>query len=151
VTSPTASVFDFSAAARRHYDDAEHLLSNNRLPSADHLAGLAAECALKAILLRFLGASLGPSGKPISTINSKNVPHGHLPTLWANLPLVATGRSGAQFAALINRANPFGAWDVADRYRNGATITHSRVQGHISEAKKILVAYQTAEIAGALP
>jgi len=39
-------------AARRHFQDADHLMADvttKRLQSADHLYGLAAECAAKVI------------------------------------------------------------------------------------------------------
>lgn len=41
----------FRAAAHRHYADAAHLLGEARYPNADHLAGFAAECGLKTIML----------------------------------------------------------------------------------------------------
>ena len=126
-------------------------MGNGRLPSADHLAGFAAECCLKAILIRFLGAALDQWGKPYSTVGNQTVKHGHLPSLWANLSLVATGRAGAQFGTLISGPNPFAAWDVGDRYLDGSAISQARVQQHVTEAKKIMAIHQLAEIAGSLP
>jgi hypothetical protein len=46
---PTTAPSDF-AAARRHFDDAQLLHGAQRFANADHLAGVAAECGLKAIL-----------------------------------------------------------------------------------------------------
>lgn len=43
---------------RRHYLDAAFLFGNNRVPNADHLAGFAAECGLKATLDGWYGATL---------------------------------------------------------------------------------------------
>ena len=36
---------DFKATALRHYRNAQYLLTGRRWPNADHLAGVAAECA----------------------------------------------------------------------------------------------------------
>jgi len=54
---------DFYDACKRHWNDAEHLFDQKRLANADHLFGLAAECALKAVMVA-LGMTLLPDGKP---------------------------------------------------------------------------------------
>jgi hypothetical protein len=62
---PVASP-DFKAAARRHHDDAHFLLGDNRWANADHLARLAAECALKAIIqCAPFGAATNAKGIPM--------------------------------------------------------------------------------------
>jgi hypothetical protein len=137
-------VTHFVKAARRHFDDASHLYVHQRLPSADHLAGFAAECALKVILLQFLGAYLNTRGKLASLVNQQEVLHGHLPALWNQLPLVASGRSGARFAALIAQSNPFMHWRAEDRYLDGSHITGTQVDGHLKAAKDVLLLQQQA-------
>ena len=42
---------DFRDAAERHWTDAWLLFGNNRVANSDHLIGMAAECALKAVML----------------------------------------------------------------------------------------------------
>ena len=43
---------DFRDAAKRHWKDAEYLLEDERFAAnADHLFGMSAECALKAVML----------------------------------------------------------------------------------------------------
>ncbi|MFI9384140.1 hypothetical protein [Kutzneria sp. NPDC052558] len=144
-------VAHFATAARRHYADGDHLFSMQRYASADHLAGFAAECALKVILLQFLGATL-VKGKPVSVIGGgQKVPHSHLPPLWDNLPLVASGRGGASFVALMTKPNPFVGWAVDDRYSDGKHIDPVQVRAHLDAAKQIIAIQQQAQIAGALP
>jgi HEPN domain-containing protein len=52
---PATQHVQFAEAARRHLADALLLHGENRFANADHLAGVAAECGLKAILLDHLG------------------------------------------------------------------------------------------------
>lgn len=120
--------------------------------SADHLAGFAAECFLKAILLHFFDAKLSPKGIPVSAHpGRKPTKHGHLPELWGQVAMLAAGRTGAQFAAFVAGANPFATWDVSDRYGDGADITSSRAWQHVSAATTIGHLYQMAQIRGAIP
>jgi hypothetical protein len=44
---------DFLDAHERHWQDAELLLTNQRLANADHLYGMSAECGLKRLMLAF--------------------------------------------------------------------------------------------------
>ncbi|MGH3616296.1 MAG: hypothetical protein ACRDRK_27620 [Pseudonocardia sp.] len=64
---PSTAPAQFAAAGRRHLDDGQLLLAHARHVTADHLAGLAAECMLKAVLVDFLGATLSPRGTPQTT------------------------------------------------------------------------------------
>ncbi|MCX5342983.1 hypothetical protein [Streptomyces atratus] len=50
----------FASAATRHFHDGDYLRKGSRLPSADHLYGFAAECAVKSLLLRFTDVTIGP-------------------------------------------------------------------------------------------
>lgn len=151
VTGPATPATQFASAAVRHHDDATHLCHHARYASADHLSGFAGECFLKAILFTFLGAQMDSSGKPYSQTPAGAVKHRHLPSLWGQLSLVATGRSGAEFAALLAGANPFIAWDVADRYCDGTAITPDRAWSHLAAASMIRRIFQQAQIRGALP
>lgn len=48
---------NYANAAQRHWKDAEILFNADRIANADHLYGLAAECALKALWEPFPGSS----------------------------------------------------------------------------------------------
>jgi hypothetical protein len=41
---------DYRDAAERHWEDAGFLINDNRIANTDHLFGMAAECALKAVM-----------------------------------------------------------------------------------------------------
>jgi hypothetical protein len=142
---------DFSGAARRHYDDATLLASEDRLGNADHLAGYAAECALKQILIDYLGArrtatspvSDGPDGQPMK--------HQHLPDLWGEVGTVVSGRSASSaFANLIGSNNPFSSWSIHDRYTDGGTASAEVVASRIAMARQIIGSLQNARAIGAL-
>jgi hypothetical protein len=143
-------VQDFDAAASRHLDDAVLLEGHGRLPNADHLAGFAAECALKALLVSYLGAQ-PTKGKPFSMSGAKRTDHGHLPPLWEEVKVVLTGRAGGRaFAALLIQ-NPFATWSVNDRYNDGRKVTSQLVAKRLSASRQILGALQNAKVLGFLP
>jgi hypothetical protein len=143
---------DFAAAAGRHYNDASLLQGNSMHANADHLAGFAAECGLKAILVGFLGGTLDAKGKPSALVSGKSVKYNnHLPDLWGQMKIFATGRTASRFAALIGQPNPFVRWNIADRYEDGKAITAARTSDHLTAARDILAILQRARIDGVLP
>jgi hypothetical protein len=129
--------------------------------SADHLAGLAAECAVKAILIDFLGSRLNARNMPenpevealyrVGNAMKWKKQHGHLPELWEHLTAVAHRRrgcgSGALFTQLIWK-NPFAGWDVANRYCDGTAITDAEVDRHLKAAYDLIAAHEQAGILG---
>jgi hypothetical protein len=119
--------------------------------SADHLAGFAAECALKAILIGFFGIGLSAQGIPVEKSGARQIEYRHLPKLWGELAAVASGRAGAKFLAFVSGQNPFRAWDISDRYRDGSSITAQRAWSHVSAAGQILRLYQEAKLSGVVP
>ncbi|WP_189224282.1 hypothetical protein [Saccharothrix coeruleofusca] len=139
----------FGDAARRHHADARALSELGRHGNADHLAGVAAECGLKAIIVEHLGGVVTPTGKPKHTLAQDKL--GHLPDLWDQMPLVARGRNGAQFVELITDENPFSRWDVSERYSDGTHITATRAAEHLASAARIIAIHERATIDGALP
>jgi len=142
---------DFLAASHRHFDDATLLNEHQRFPAADHLAGFAAECALKAILLGFLGATLGPKGIPASAVEERTVEHRHLPGLWSQVAQCAAGRNALRFAELVGGPNPFARWDIADRYSVCTHINAADVSDHLAAAARVLAIQQQAAMDGLLP
>ncbi|MCX2733540.1 hypothetical protein OOZ19_25135 [Saccharopolyspora sp. NFXS83] len=139
----------FADAADRHYRDAQLLREEQRFANADHLAGVAAECALKAILVGHLGGVVR-RGRPTHPQHSDSR-YGHLPGLWRELGLISSGRTGSTFHQVITGTNPFLRWDVAERYSDGSHIDARRADTHLDEARKILSFHQQAQIYGALP
>lgn len=114
----------FHDAAQRHWEDAGYLFAAQRLANADHLFGLAAECALKAVMLP-LGMELLHSGRP------KEKKHGHIDGLWDEFLTFATNRGGARYADLLaSYENPFANWKVDQRYAARSAFLLPIVQDH---------------------
>ncbi|MEU4599901.1 hypothetical protein [Nocardia sp. NPDC023988] len=145
----------FRRAAERHHDDAVHLQDSARLPNADHHYGFAVECALKSLMLRYGGASMGPkkNGKLPNKpwIGSGQNDLGHLPGLWSELRLHLHGRSGGKLMALLTRSEPFDTWDVSDRYRECPGLLESTVTQRKKASTEIMSLHQEALLAGRLP
>ena len=150
VPTPPSRRGHFAAAGQRHLVDGQHLHSRGRLATADHLAGLAAECVLKAILLHFLGATMGRIKPTTTGPSGTSVHYGHLPGIWDEVAVHANGRAGAQFVALLATPNPYTDWNIADRYRDGSTITGAATHKHIQAAADLGRVYQRAILSGAL-
>ncbi|WP_328533421.1 hypothetical protein OG836_29015 [Micromonospora zamorensis] len=141
---------NFDSAATRHLHDAALLHGSGRLPNADHLAGFATECALKAILISFLGAQQ-TTGKPYSTIGGQKKDHGHLPGLWDEVKMVLNGRTGGPVFSGLLTHNPFTGWSVNDRYGDGSGVTAQTLAARLTAAQKVLGHLQNAKILGTLP
>jgi hypothetical protein len=114
---------DFADAAVRHWDDAEALFSDLRLPNADHLYGLAAECALKAVM-KALGMPVDSVGKPIGHAT-------HIKTLWNEFSTFAQGHGGASYSTrLPNGSSPFDDWKIDKRYHHRNDFVVGEVHAH---------------------
>jgi len=101
---------DFSDAALRHYNDAHLLAGTNRFDNASHLLGIAAECALKARM----------------KLEGLNSAHVHLPDIVRSYRVAMKGRQRAalnEAADLVDGADSFSTWDIADRYRTTGHVT----------------------------
>ncbi len=104
----------FETAARRHFADAENLANLGRMDNAGHLIGLAAECAVKHAIRRFV----------------PNPPRIHFPKLTGQMRKFG-GRS--KVSSNIRRAlsppahgSVFDDWSMTMRYR---------ADGHVDDAQ----------------
>lgn len=126
------------------------LLDGKRWPNADHLAGVSAECGLKAILLSYFGAALNQNDRPFWGQPPRML--NHVDSLWKELPLIVGGRTCPVFSALITGSPPpFATWDIADRYGSGNDITEQRARGHAGKAKEIVDVLEQAILTGVVP
>jgi hypothetical protein len=115
---------DFRDASERHWDDAGHLFTNARLANADHLFGLAAECAMKAVM-RGLGMTLRPNDRPEDPYAV------HINLLWDQFITFAHGRGGAHYANMLSGGrNPFDDWHVRQRYDHRNQFSQTVVENH---------------------
>jgi hypothetical protein len=119
---------DFRDAARRHLDDAELLLNGNRIPNADQLFGLSAECSLKAVMVA-LGMATDNAGTP------KDRGHKlHMPDQWAAFQSFASGRLASRYLEPLEQQNPFADWSVDQRYCKNSSITARTARNHCAAA-----------------
>lgn len=134
---------DFRDSAERHWEDAGYLLADTRVANADHLFGLSAECALKAVMLA-LGMTLRPDGAP-----SDRQYRVHINQLWDEFITFADSRSGAHYTSLIYGVpNLFANWDVNQRYQHRSSITQELADEHQQAAKKAKQILETAVLNG---
>lgn len=82
--------------------------------------------------------TVAASGRPVE--------HGHLPSLWSEVALHANGRAGSQFVALLSTPNPYSDWNIADRYRDGASINAPAAAKHLGAAAALGNMYQQATL-----
>ena len=133
---------NFYDAFIRHDADANLLLTSSRWANADHLFGLAAECALKAILLQ--------QGIPSDNgdINKDHKDYRkHINVLWDNYHIYMQTR----YVYDIPDENPFNDWDISQRYAPEGTITEQIVQQHFVAVGKIKEIIRKAELDGVIP
>ncbi|WP_373500086.1 hypothetical protein [Desulfococcus sp.] len=135
---------DYRDAADRHFDDANHLLTVKRPANADHIFGLAAECALKAVMLG-LGMQMHTKKR-----DKPEDPYAvHINQLWGQFHTFAQGRNGAKYAAVIDPiSNPFHDWDVNRRYCHRSDITNIMLQNHKNGAEKTKLVLSQAILDG---
>jgi hypothetical protein len=137
----------FARAAVRHCHDGQQLANGGMHISADHLAGLGVECAMKALLLSVAGASAGPLG-----IEQRFVKHGS--KLRNEVIAYLQGPTSSTYFAPILLQDPFGAWDVSDRYEDGrrydggAVISSGEATALLAVGHALVAQLQTAQTSG---
>lgn len=130
---------DFCQAAKRHLDDAVFLNNNKRLPNADQLYGLAAECALKAVVVG-LGAQTDRGGDltPPFRVHAKE--------MWVGYETFLSGRTGQRYLAPLAGfdGNPFDDWRVDQRYAPAEELSGGSLFRHARAARACATALQRA-------
>jgi hypothetical protein len=134
---------DFLDAAYRHWSDAMYLCDGERFATADHLYGLSAECAIKAILVA--------SGVPIEADGSPkrgSLYRCHLPKLWDEFARFSPGLS-ARYSTRLG-ANPFWKWSIDDRYTHHSLVQSDahRQHEHRESARHVLAVLDLARMDG---
>ena len=135
---------DFKEAAKRHWDDAEYLFVGARLPNADQLYGIAAECALKAIMFG-LGMKVDQSsGRPMEKKHAQ-----HINKLWSEYGVFVSGRQRAKYWAPLSAfPAPFKGWSIYDRYEASSKTKQANVIQHQTATGKVLMVLDMAVIDG---
>lgn len=132
----------FAVSARRHLDDARYLHSDGRHPNADHLSGLAAECALKALVVEGLGGQVKQGFA--FTADEKKL-RGHIDAAWTEIAALADGRPEPEVLDLLTD-HPFADWRVDDRYSSGINIDEEIVEIHLIGATRAMKALEAVQL-----
>ena len=121
-------------AAHRNLQAADQLDAGHRRDVAGYLYGLAAECAIKqmVILLRLP-----------QQINKKDILFAHFPHLRTLLRDAFTGRRGAAVWAVIINNKFLHNWDVAMRYADATQISDEWVNDWRQQARDVVSAMET--------
>jgi hypothetical protein len=123
-------VEDFWDAHERHWEDAELLQKEERLPNADHLYGLSAECGLKALMVG-MGLAVGPRGSVPREYRS------HIDQLWDKFRTWADQQRYSGYANALPRENPFEDWSVDQRYCHRSDFQSQSVARHRQGAQAV--------------
>ena len=138
---------DFNSSAKRHMTDAELLHANLRHPNADHLAGLAAECALKALIAGYLGGHIDRNNLVVHPDTGQIKKH--INTLWPEMATIVRNRSVNALMPLLT-STPFADWKVEERYSDGSHLTPEAVAAHMSAARTAVGILEQAHLDGIL-
>lgn len=145
--SEMAGRVDFQGASRRHYQDAELLLTNKRISNAGHLFGFAAECGIKALLISF-GLRRDPSTGDI--VESRPYRYKtHINSLINNVHTFAGSHQYSKYLSMVPNLNAFTDWDTGHRYWNETDIPLS-YSGWQGAAKEVIQMLDQAKLDGVI-
>lgn len=132
----------FINAFARHFNDAELLLEKQRYANASQLYGLAAECGLKALMIKF--------GMPLSGSSPQDrIDKVHADGVWQRYQSYQSGHiSGADYG--LTAQNPFSTWSIHQRYWKSSCITEQNAQTHRQGASQVEGLVKKAQLAGFL-
>lgn len=117
---------DFKNAYQRHHKDAETLFAQNRYPNADQLYGLAAECAIKAVMVG-IAPSLVDNNGDFKNQSDKL----HVNLLWSHFGRFIHGRSHSAYCSILPISlNPFQSWSINQRYAHQKHVRKRQVEIH---------------------
>jgi hypothetical protein len=122
---------DMRAAAYRHLQAGEHLRSTDRKDVAGYLFGIAAECALKQMMLA--------SGmRPRREEERRNDPfYAHFEALKSMLRDSAYGRLINELRRYAESSTFMQHWDISMRYSHGKDVRSDWVDRWYSDAKDV--------------
>ena len=128
---------DMRAAARRHLQAAEALAGGHRRDVAGYLFGIAAECALKAMMI---DAGLRPSSPP----HRRDDPFfAHFPDLRTLLRDALQGRRGTPLTNYVQNDAFLNNWSTRMRYSHGRDIQDQWIVAWATQARDAVSAIGT--------
>jgi hypothetical protein len=140
-------MIDYKRAARRHFNDAEALLTQGRQANAGQLFGFNAECGLKALLVAH-GVQTNAEGDIVRKTGYRE----HIPKLSGlvqQLLIFPDGRLATQWLAYLGNLTNFDDWSVDHRYWKEADLPRSILDWQIA-AKEIEQMMDAAEVDGVM-
>ena len=130
-----AYTMNLPAAARRHLQAADDLNIMHRRDVAGYLYGIAAECAIKAMMLDF---GLRPQS------NIKNDPfYLHYPQLRTTLLDTLNGRRAAPLTNFASNSSFLQHWTIGMRYCKGEEILGSWIDSGSAQARQAVASIGT--------
>ena len=125
------------AAARRHLQAAEVLAGGHRRDVAGYLYGLAAECAIKAMMYE-------AGYRPIPNAARKEDPmFAHFPELRTMLRDQLHGRRGLPLNTFINADSFMNWWSTRMRYSHGKDIRPEWIDAWAQQARQAVASIGT--------
>jgi hypothetical protein len=109
------------------------LKENERHDNADHLYGIAAECAIKTAIIKD------------HRVNDDALPKKyweHVNKLWDLVPIQQLSRNYPGIVPIMKLANPFLDWDISYRYESSGRVALDVLEAHRSAAQRLLSATQ---------
>jgi hypothetical protein len=128
---------DLRRAAYRNFEAAEHLVGSARFDVAGYLYGIAAECAVKAML--------GEVGiRPLSAGLKRDDPYfAHFPELKTQVRDNLSGRRSSPLTKFMNDSKFMAHWAIAMRYSPGHDIKPEWVQAWRDQARQVIASIGT--------
>jgi hypothetical protein len=121
---------NYAHAALRHWRDAQLLDQEKRLENADQLYGLAAECAIKKVLLML--PAFSNSGYLLDAYKH------HINVLWDKAKHQSIEKVAPMLPALLRTPNPFSDWQVDQRYLPDGSTSMGKLEIHKGWTKRLL-------------
>jgi hypothetical protein len=128
---------DMEAAARRHLQAADCLAECGCRGVAGYIYGLAAECAVKAMMI-----SAGVR-KPRNTTDRDHPYYMHFPDLRTQLRDQLQGRRAKSLAVFVDDDRFMGNWCIEMRYSDGKAIRQQWVDIWSQQARQIVACMGT--------
>jgi len=129
-------------AANRHWRDAKTLFSSEAVQNADQLLGYCADSVVNILL----DLETQKQGAGFSLPRSKRE---HINRAWTQLQGLRQGSLSGYFQRLP-RGNPFGDWNVQQRYDCNRKISSNVYEKHRDAACKLLEILEQLHVAGIL-
>jgi len=128
---------NMQAAARRHLEAADLLTGSVRYDVAGYLYGIAAECAVKAMMLE---AGL----RPLSDDQRRDDPfYAHFPGLKTLLQDAQLGRNGNALLRCVRDSSFMQYWDTDMRYSKGGDIKKKWTEDWKRQARDVVASIGT--------